>query len=138
MVTLTVKESYATLDEADLYFEDTILWLEAEEQTKLDGLIYGRYYIDQNFTCVDPGELDTIPDELKYANSLLALDYISDQTIFDSGANLKRELVQAGSVISENEYFSGASNKPASLGIVRGVLKGICSFSKASTFLIRS
>lgn len=138
MPILGVTEAYATVSQADLYLENIPSWVAATDEDKADALLYARYYIDNNFSCIDITDDAEVPEELQFANSLVASDYIVDNEVLQSGANLKRELVIAGSVTSENEYFNGATNKPPSLGIIKGVLKDICSFSKTSTFLIRS
>lgn len=137
MPTLTVTESYATVSEADAYLENNTSWAAATDETKTDALLFARYYIDYNFSCTDITDELTVPDAMKYATSLLAADYVADNTVFDSGANLRRELIQAGSVISEKEYFGGATNKPGSLALVKGVLKDLCSYSKSTPFLLR-
>ena len=72
---------------------------------------FGRVYIDQNYSCVQFDE-NNPPDAIKYANALLAEDYIQGKLIADGGqvrGAVKSERVKAGSVESETEYFGSST-----------------------------
>lgn len=137
MVALTVTEAYTTISQADIYLENNAAWSGATDEAKTTALLYGRYYLDENFSCIDLTDEVAVPDSMQYANAILAADYVSDGTIFESGANVKLERVKADVVETETEYFGGKTNKPPSLALVKGILKGVCTYSKTTPFLIR-
>ena len=57
-------------------------------------MLWGRYYIDTKFTCTI--DADVIPEEFKYANTLLAKDYIiQGDLFFDNEHSVKKKLVKA-------------------------------------------
>ena len=136
-ITLGVTESYATIAEADVYLENDTTWNAATDETKTDGLLAARYYIDIAFSC-DLEDYDTVPDALKYATSLLAADYVEDETVFDSGVKLREIEVEAGDVRSKKVFSTPKGNKPKSLNTVKGVLKGLCSFTGGMINLVRA
>lgn len=139
MITLGVTESYATLQEAEVYLEDNVAWQAAEDEVKSAGLLAGRYYIDITFSC-DLTDYDnlTIPEALKYANSLLAADYVVNTSVFDSGVKIQEQEVEAEGVRSKKVFSTPKKNKPPSLVIVQGVLKELCSFNGGLVQLIRA
>ena len=138
-ITLGVTESYATIAEADVYLENNEIWQSVTDELKTDGLLAARYYIDITFSC-DLSDYDnnTIPEELKYANSLLAADYTADITVFDSSVKIQEQEVEAGSVRSKKVFSTPKQNKPKSLNTVKGVLKNLCAFSGGLVQLIRA
>lgn len=136
-ITLTVTEAYATLSEADIYLENNSDWNGATDEDKTEALLDSRYYIDVNWYC-DLSTYDTIPDELKYANAVLAGDLISDPESMDAGPNTKKKFSKAGSVATMTEYFSGAKNKPKSVNKVKGILQDLCSRRSGSARLTRA
>jgi len=136
-ISLGVTESYATIAEADAYLENNTAWQDATDEVKADGLLAGRYYIDITFSC-DLSDVDVIPDELKYANSLLASDYVADNTVFDSGVKIQEQEVEAEGIRSKKVFSTPKSNKPKSLNTVKGILKNLCPFSGGIVQLIRA
>ena len=130
-IELAYNEAYATSAEADVFLASNATWLNLSKPEKDDALLWLRYYIHDNFDCY-LSTLDAIPEELKYANSLLAADYSVDGTLYqtntESGLKLKR--VKAGDVETEKEYFEGntsSSSEPSSIRQVRGLLSSICT-----------
>lgn len=136
-ITLGVQESYCTEDEADALLEDNTVWEAATSEEKIAGLLAARYFIDITFNCA-LSDLTVIPDSLKYATALLANDYISDNTIFDSGVKIQEQEVTAGSVSSRKVFATPKANKPKSLKIVKGILKDLCIYSGGIVNLIRA
>jgi len=126
MTTITVMDSYATVAEAKIYLAIRDDWNFADKKTKEDALLWGRYYIDANFNCVI--DFDAIPDEVKFANSLLAYDYFSQGDLFfDNQSNVLIKKIKAGPVETETEYQSGKTEKPNSLSKVVSILSVLCS-----------
>lgn len=136
MDALAVTASYATVSEADAYLENNSEWQAATDEDKTDLLLEARYYIDTNFSC-DLTEYTEVPEQLKYATSILAAEALVTSTIFDTTANIKREYTKADTVVSETEYFGGASTRPSKLGYVKGILKTLCRYNATTTFLLR-
>ena len=103
---------YCTLDEAKVFLKGSETWENAETSAKNNALFWGRVYIDSNYSCVtiDPS---AIPEEIKFANALLAEDYL-EGTLIDDGSsisgNITMKRVKAGSVESETEYGSGTKS----------------------------
>ena len=134
MATVGVQQAYATTAESDFYLPIREDWVDADDEIKDDALLWGRYYIDANFDCVV--DADSIEEEIKFANSLLAYDYFSQGDLFFNnrdGIILSR--VKAGSVESEKEYEKGITTKPNSLLKVVSVLSAVCN--KTSGRLVR-
>ena len=126
MTDATVLQSYATILQADTYLEIHTDWLDLWDEVKEDALLSARYFIDSNFSCSI--DVDAIPEEVSYANSLLAYDYyIQGDLFFDNSKSTKRTKVVAGKVESEKEYFYGSKEKPSSLGKVKSILKSVCT-----------
>ena len=126
MAIATVSQSYATTDESDVHLKLKDDWICLSIPTKEDALLWGRYFIDANFSCSI--DMDAIPEEVSYANSLLAYDYYKQGDLFfDNSKSTKRTKVVAGKVESEKEYFYGSKEKPNSLGKVKAILKNVCT-----------
>ena len=126
MTDATVLQSYATILQADTYLEIHTDWLDLWDEVKEDALLSARYFIDANFSC--SVDMDAIPEEVSYANSLLAYDYyIQGDLFFDNSKSTKRTKVVAGKVESEKEYFHNTKEKPNSLGKVKAILKNVCT-----------
>lgn len=136
-ITLGVLETYATVVEADAYMANSTDWGNASDELKFDALLDARYYMDTTFSC-DLSSYDVIPDEMKYANAVLADDLVRNPGIFDHSPAVKLKMVKAGSVQSETEYMSGQKSTPATLKKVKGILKNICSGGGATVELIRA
>lgn len=126
MTDATATQAYATVIQADTFLEIHEDWLDLDEPIKEDALLWGRYFIDANFSCnID---MDLIDESVSYANSLLAYDYfIQGDLFFDNGKATKRTKVVAGKVESEKEYFHSTKEKPNSLGKVKAMLKDVCT-----------
>ena len=138
-VTLGVKGTYCTAVEADLLLDTDSVWQAATDEQKDEGLISARYYIDITFSCdLSDYTNATIPEALKYANALLASDFVSDNTVFDSGVKIQEQEVEAGDVRSKKVFSTPKGNKPPSLNTVRGVLKDLCAYSGGIVSLIRA
>ncbi len=126
MATVGVQQAYATVAEAKTYLALEEAWLDLDTKVKEEALLWGRYYIDANFDCVI--DSDDIPDEVKFANSLLGLDYFKQGDLFfDNRDGVILSRVKAGSVESEKEYEKGIKKKPNSLSKVVAVLSAICN-----------
>ena len=137
-ISLLVTDSYASISEADVYLENNTVWSSATDETKTDALIFSRHYIDSKFVC-DLSSYDVIPDELKYANSLLAADYVADTSVFDASSLVKSKSVRADVVSSSEEYVSGKKNKPKSAILVESILKDLCTkYGSSLVNLIRA
>lgn len=126
MTELTVMQAYATSTESKAYLANRSDWATLDNKTKDDALLWGRYYIDANFDCVI--DADAIPDEVKFANSLLAYDYfIQGDLFFDNQSNVIMKRVKAGTVETETEYQSGVHTRPNSLSKVVSILSSLCN-----------
>lgn len=130
-IELKYNEAYATVAEADAFLAGDSTWGNLSTNEKDDALLWGRYYIDDNFECF-LSSLDSIPDELKYSNSLLATDFVTNGTLYKETAvssGLKKKKVKAGDVETETEYFESEDSSviaPPSIRKVRSVLAPIC------------
>lgn len=126
MTELTVMQAYATSTESKSYLANRSDWATLDNKAKDDALLWGRYYIDANFDCVI--DADAIPDEVKFANSLLAYDYfIQGDLFFDNQSNVIMKRVKAGTVETETEYQSGVHTRPNSLSKVVSILSSLCN-----------
>lgn len=126
MTELTVMQAYATSIESKVYLANRGDWLTLDNKSKDDALLWGRYYIDAHFDCVV--DADAIPDEVKFANSLLAYDYFTQGDLFfDNQSNVIMKRVKAGSVETETEYQSGVHTRPNSLSKVVSILSSLCN-----------
>jgi len=126
MATVTVTQAYATAVESDTYLALHEDWLDLDTEVKDDALLWGRYYIDANFDCTI--DADDIPDEMKFANSLLGYDYyVQGDLFFDNQSDILRKMVKAGTVETETEYSKGQTDKPNSLSKVVSILADICN-----------
>lgn len=134
MTIATPIQFYATVAEADQYLRLKTDWIDLTDDIKEDALLWGRYFIDTNFNCVI--DMDSIDDEVKYANSLLAYDYfIQGDLYFDNQRVVIKKKVVAGKVESEKQYSSISKDGPNSMSKVVAILKTICS--KTSGTLVR-
>lgn len=138
---MALKTSYATVIEADAYLSSNSVWLSLSTSEKDDHLLNGRYYIDANYTCSELLDTDPIPEEYKYANSLLAeIDmttglYIVDKT---GGAPVVQKMAKAGPVEVETTY-AGSRSTETKLGAidkyprVTALLSEFCTLNKGSS-----
>lgn len=132
---LTVTEAYATIAEASAYLYNDAVWNATNADDQMAALLWGRYYIDANFDCIS--SLDTIPDELIYANSLLASDYLDNPIAFESQILLVAKSVSAGPVKVYKKFNGTSKVKPKSNIKVNVLLNTVCG-SFSSNLLIRS
>ena len=137
---------YCTLVEADVFLSTSSTWNNASDTEKNSALFWGRIYIDSKYACVDWTTLDTTPsypEELKYANALLAEAYI-DGTLFDVDETGNRVLtskrVKAGDVEVEKRYQGDRSfsigNKIDEFPEVTALLAEYCNKKNKNPILI--
>ena len=138
-VTLALTDGYATLDEADTYLELNTTWSAASDEAKEDALMWARYYIEQYFD-YNLDAIDTIDDEAKLANSVLAADYVTSGQLFgNSEPAIKRQKVKADVVEKEVEYQVGQRFVPESQGKAFALMARIATRLTGNTVaLIRS
>ncbi len=124
-------------------------WDDADTSDKNMALIYGRLFIDKNYTCVvgddeddwDTSDYTTIPDEVQRANAILAEMHISG-TLFDTQAisgPITGKKVKAGSAESETTYmgsFATHSKTVDQKPEITMLLSPYCSYG-ANRFLTR-
>lgn len=122
-LTINVNAAYATIAHADDYLENNANWYSAEEEDKEEALLWARYWIDYRFDCID--SLSTIPDELIYANSILAADYIDNPTAFKPQVTVIKKAIQAGSVKTFKQYANDSRVVPPSTRMARTILRRI-------------
>jgi hypothetical protein len=137
-VAIGVTDAYCTLAEADSYLADYSTWNNSTDEQKTEALLSSRYYLDITYSC-DLSTTTTIPDELKFANAILANDFIADPTIFDNGPTVIQERVKADTVESETKYSDiGNKNTPTKLRMVDGILQALCTRQRSSVWLTRA
>ena len=123
-VTLAVTDGYATIAEADTYLEDVDTnWVAATDEVKADALMWGRYYIDDNFD-YDLDAIDAIDEEAKLANSVLAADYVRDGKLFGSSdPAIQSKTVKADVVSTSVTYATTQPYRPDSVGKAFALMK---------------
>lgn len=130
---------YCTVSEANTYLVGSSAWADANTTQKNSALFWGRIHLDSKYSCVAFDE-DDPPDEVKYANALLAEDYLQG-TLLDDGTDvngrIKLKRSKAGSVETETEYLGGASVNNYQ-DDVNQLLHGICTKTGSSTRIIRT
>ena len=106
---------YCTVSDANTLLTGSTVWNGASTTQKEQALFWGRVYLDSNYNCTSFEETD-IPDEIEYANALLAEDWIEGtlnrSSTAVSGRVIKKR-IKAGSVESETEYLPGATTGSA-------------------------
>lgn len=135
---MALKEPYATVAQANSYLSANDDWSDLDTVDKETYLLNGRYYIDSNYNCAEEVDMDNIPEEYVYANSLLAeFDLASGLfSVSDTGnAPIVKKMVKAGEVESETTYAGSRSTGLALDGIdqfpvVTSVLNEYCSLLK--------
>jgi len=119
---------YCTVAEANSYLLGHTTWEDAETADKNSALFWGRVYFDSNYSCVEFDE-DTPPDEIKYANALLAEDHLQG-TLIETGNETKGAVTlkrtKAGSIESETEYTASGSKASDAQDDVNQLLHDIC------------
>jgi len=123
---MALKIPYATNSEADVYLVNVEAWFDLTEEQKTSHLVNGRYFMDSTYECTElpdednDGLPDDIPEEYKYANSLLAeIDMTTGLFNVDStgGSPVVSKRVKAGSVESETSY-AGQFSSSTKLGAI--------------------
>lgn len=110
---MALPTAYADVTYANAFIGQDNTWLLQSISQKETALSYGRVYLDKHYAC-STFEVDDAPDDVKNANSYLALQYVTG-LLYDSsdsqvqGVPLERELVKAGTVEVETEYAVSAS-----------------------------
>ena len=144
---MALKIPYATNIEADVYLANDVDWIALTEEQKTAHLVNGRYFMDSAYTCTElpdednDGLPDDIPEEYKYANSLLAqIDMTSGLFNVDdtAGSPVVSKRVKAGSVESETSYAGqfSASTKLNAIDPypqITSLLSGYCYINKSSS-----
>lgn len=132
--------SYVTVAYADTYHDDrgNTAWT-GTDAVKQAALIKATDYVDQNYDfngyiydedqalnwprSIINADTDEIPDKLKQAVCLLALEALSEDLNPTLGRNVKREKVD----VIEVEYQDGASmskSRPAIYGLLKSYVSG--------------
>ena len=134
---LGVTEGFLTELEADVYLEDiSAKWKADTDENKLFAISTTRHYLESHYTATITG---AIPEELKYANALLANDYVIGKASFESGTKIKKKVVKAGPVLSEKEFAGTGDTEPSSWPIVKSILQALLGDPITETaFIIRA
>ncbi len=130
---LGVVEGFVTIAEADVYLETNSDWDSLSDELKQNAIVAGRYYIDGKYNSEVTGDM---PDELKFANSLLASDYIASTASFDSSPNVRKKRSKAGTVENEVENVGGGNIAPKSWQQVKSILQSILPTPSGNSFFI--
>lgn len=110
---MALVDPYCTIAEADVFLATSSSWNAATDSEKTIALFWGRTYIDSNYSCMDWTDTTLFPDypdlpeNLKYANALLADEYLNGNLFNVTPAGNKevvKKRVKAGDVESETTY----------------------------------
>jgi len=122
-------------------------WSDASVSDKEMALVYGRLFIDQNYSCEsdlwDTDDYLTIPDEVQRANAILAEQHVQGvllPTEDPKSGPIVQKKVKAGSVESETTYqgiYSKAGKKIDQKPEVTMILSPYCSLGNGNKNLIR-
>lgn len=104
---MALTTPYCTIQEATTFLGESEAWENAEKPERERALFWGRIWIDTHFSC--DFAPDNAPDELKFANALLAEDWLEGKLITETAPSkaIKRKKVSAGAVSTETEYLLG-------------------------------
>ena len=139
---------YCSVSYADGYNQSTE-WLSTSLPNKELALSNGRLYIDQWYTCGDKADwevcinetiptYDCVPEEVQYANALLAEKYILGTltTKKETSGPITMKRVKAGSVESETQYQGSEAQYTGSsfneLEEITMLLSPYCTFGSSS------
>lgn len=139
-VTLTITEAYATLAEAEVYMENNSVWIaETSDENKQDALMWARYYIETLYD-YDLDSIDSIDEEAKLANCVLAADYIENGKLFyDDEKPIQSESVKADVVSQTIVYDTSFKPLPKSIGKMMALMDRIADRKNGSSVsLIRA
>jgi len=129
---------YCTVAEANTYLTGSEIWSSANTSQKNNALFWGRVHLDSTYSCAVFDEADP-PDEIKYANALLAEDWL-DGSLIDDGSkvsgSVKMKRVKAGSVESETEYRTGSSGGNFQDNVDQ-LLSSLCKKKGSTKFVLR-
>lgn len=116
-VTLDITDGYATLAEAGVYLANDTTWqAETSDTNKQDALVWSRWYLTSLYD-YDLDSIDAIDEEAKLANCVLAVDYLTNGTLFGDYTNLiKSKTIKADTVQQTITYDNSYTPKPAALG----------------------
>ena len=137
---MALKVSYATVAQANSYLSANDDWSDLDTSDKENYLLNGRYFLDSAYSCTDEVDMDDIPEEYVYANSLLAeFDLASGLFSVSTNGNspVVKKMVKAGEVESETTYAGSRSTTLRLDGIdlypsVTSILNEYCSRKKGS------
>ncbi|MCP3665745.1 MAG: hypothetical protein GY696_25160 [Gammaproteobacteria bacterium] len=136
---MALDSPYCSKAEADTYLTGDASWAALTDAEKDTALYWGRMFLDSNYTCI-VFEEDDAPDEIKYANALLAQDY-NDGTLLQAGGQssgvIKRTYDKAGSVVTEREYQGGMTTTSYQTDVGM-VLNGYCSKKGNVVYITRT
>lgn len=135
---ITSVTPYATLAEADTINTGATPWDTATDPDKETALINAKLYMDQNYSCQIP---DTIPENLKEANSILANeDLTSDIFARQDGVGIvKEKSVGAGSAKTKTVFaVSNGGTWKDPFQLVTALMSDICRLSRFSNKVIRN
>ncbi len=125
---------YLTITEANSFLTSSI-WEDAEIPTKQHALEMGRLYLDSTYSCIEFDEVNP-PEAIKYANALLAEDFLQGYLIKKGGTvegTIKKKRSKAGPVETETEYIQ--AKKVSYQQDVDLILKQYCS--RKSNYTLR-
>ena len=128
---------YCKTFEADSYLSSNDAWLDLDDDVKENALFWGRVYLDSNYRCVKFLQ-DDAPDEIKFANALLAYDYTQGKLIKKSGTvngNVTLKRVKAGKVEVETRY--NGAHKTSEQVDVDYLLSSLCNKKGRVSFINR-
>jgi len=121
--------AYVTAIESQDYLSDKPDWLALTDAEQDDHLSWGRYYIDEQYTC--PYDETDASDELKFANSLAGYLNLSG-TLYVKTDSIRSSSVSAGSVSSSKEFVSpSSSGKPLEFAKIASLLEADCQANKS-------
>lgn len=135
---MALNPPYCTLAEADVYLDGVAIWESAEDEAKNSALFWGRVYIDSKYRCPNL-DSDNPTDEIKFANALLAEDYLNGTLLNSEGDRepfISRKRAKAGSVEVETHYIGGFTKNNQQ--DVDALLSGQCYKNGATVLITRN
>jgi hypothetical protein len=137
---MPLNPPYCTIEEANEFLINSVIWGAATDSEKEQALFWGRVWIDNNFICPDlEATPPVVSTNIQYANALLGEDYLegylSDVSEDVIGSNIKSTSKKAGSVEDSIEYFESYGGKDQQAD-VKALLKSECLFGGDSPGMI--
>lgn len=106
----TLPTPYITLADAEILLASVDPWIQNDDEIQNEALGWARSYLDDNyshsFVLTDP------PDNVKYANALLANYHLTESLFVRQAANVNpvsESEVKAGSVSSKKKFRNARS-----------------------------